>query len=294
MISASGSAPPLAVFAIDPGDPKATWTASVFPANRTTAWLGASQFSGTGPTQVALTASGVGFEPGVYRATLAIQSANAVPQSVSIPIMFVLGDDSSGAGIAGIANPAAYSASVSPGMVVAVYGANLANTTDSATASPLQYSLDGVTAAVNGIAAPVVYVSPTQINIQIPYEAGAGPAVLGIDNNGQITGFQFAIAASAPGIYADAGGNLSPTPTVAQGGTTTPPSSTAANYTPLLPVSVTVGGAPAFLQSVGLMPNQFGVTQVKFTLPASVAAGVQPVVVTVGGVSSPPVNVTVQ
>jgi uncharacterized protein (TIGR03437 family) len=226
--------------------------------------------------------------------------------------MFVLGDDSSGAGIAGIANPAAYSASVSPGMVVAVYGANLANTTDSATASPLQYSLDGVTAAVNGIAAPVVYVSPTQINIQIPYEAGAGPAVLGIDNNGQITGFQFAIAASAPGIYADAGGNLSPTPTVAQGGTTTlyvngagdvaglirtgyaPPSSTAANYTPLLPVSVTVGGAPAFLQSVGLMPNQFGVTQVKFTLPASVAAGVQPVVVTVGGVSSPPVNVTVQ
>jgi uncharacterized protein (TIGR03437 family) len=73
-----------------------------------------------------------------------------------------------------------------------------------------------------------------------------------------------------------------------------PPSSTAANYTPLLPVSVTVGGAPAFLQSVGLMPNQFGVTQVKFTLPASVAAGVQPVVVTVGGVSSPPVNVTVQ
>jgi uncharacterized protein (TIGR03437 family) len=56
---------------------------------------------------------------------------------------------------------------------------------------------------------------------------------------------------------------------------------------------VTVGGEPVFLQTVGLNPGQVGVTQVKFALPASVPAGVQPVVVTVGGVSSPTVNVTV-
>jgi len=236
-----------------------------------------------------------------------------VPQTVTVPIMFVLGSNTSGAAIRSVANPATYSASVSPGMAVAVFGANLANTTDAATGNPLPYSLDGVTAAVNGIAAPIMYVSPTQVNIQIPYEAGAGQAVLGIDNNGQIAGFQLPIAAAAPAIFADASGNLSTGPTVAQGGTTTlllvgageianlprtgyapATASSAAEYTPLLPVSVTVGGAQAFIQSAGLLLNQLGVTQVKFTLPSSVAKGVQPVIVTVGGVSSPPVNVTVQ
>jgi uncharacterized protein (TIGR03437 family) len=310
MAAASASPLPFAGLLIDTTDATATWTASVYPANRTTAWLGASHFSGTGPTYVALTASGAGFEPGVYRATLVIQSPSAVPQSVNVPIMFVLGPNTSGAAIAGITNPATYSTAVSPGMLVAVFGTNLASTTSAASGSPLAYSLGGVSAAVNGIAAPLAYVSPTQVNIQIPYEAGAGPAVLGIDNNGQIAGFQFQISASAPGIFADTDGYLSPTPAVRRSGTTTlllagagevsnlirtaySPSS-AATYKPLLPLSVTVGGTPAFLQAVGLTPGQFGVTQVKFTLPSSVAPGVQPVVVTVGGVSSPPVNVTVQ
>jgi uncharacterized protein (TIGR03437 family) len=310
MTAASGGPPALAVLAIDTTDATATWTASVFPANRTTAWLGASHFSGTGRASVALTASGAGFEPGVYRASLVIQSPSAVPQSISVPVMFVLGGNTSGAAIGGIANPATYSTAVSPGMLIAVFGTNLASTTSTASGSPLPYSLGGVSAAVNGIAAPLAYVSPTQVNIQIPYEAGAGPAVLGIDNNGQIAGFQFQISASAPGIFADANGYLSPTPAVPRAGTTTlllagagevsnlirtaySPTS-ASTYKPLLPLSVTVGGAPVFLQTVGLAPLQFGVTQVKFTLPASVAAGVQPVVVTVGGVSSRPVNVTVQ
>jgi uncharacterized protein (TIGR03437 family) len=309
----SAAGPAGATLAINLADPNATWTASVFPANRTTAWLGASQFSGNGSAQVTLSASGAGFEPGAYRANLVIQSSSAVPQAIEVPIMFVLGGSTSGTAIAGIASPATYLTSVSPGMAIAVFGSNLANTTGTAAGNPLPYSLDGVTAAVNGVPAPILYVSPTQVNVQIPYEAGAGQAVLGIDNNGQIAGFQFPISAAAPGIFADANGNLSPTPTVTQGGTTTlymtgagevselirtgfAPTSAeqAALFQPLLPVSVTVGGAQAFLRTVNLLPNQFGATQITFTLPASVGAGVQPVVVTVGGVSSPPVNVTVQ
>jgi uncharacterized protein (TIGR03437 family) len=310
MVAASASQPAQATLAIDLADTTAPWTASVYPANRTTAWLGASQFSGTGPVQLSLTASGAGFEPGAYRATLVIQSPSAVPQSIAVPIMFVLGGNTSGVSIGSVANPATYSTAVSPGMVVAVFGTGLASATSTASGTPLPYSLGGVSAAVNGIAAPLAYVSPTQVDIQIPYEVGAGPAVLGIDNNGQIAGFQFQISASAPGIFADAGGYLVPTPAVPRGGTTTlllagagevagqiqtaySPSS-AGTYSPLLPLSVTVGGEPVFLQTVGLNPGQVGVTQVKFTLPASVPAGVQPVVVTVGGVSSPPVNVTVQ
>ena len=65
-------------------------------------------------------------------------------------------------------------------------------------------------------------------------------------------------------------------------------------YKPFLPISVTVGGVPAFVQLFGLNPNQVGVTQVKITVPAAMAAGPQPVVVTVNGVASPPATLTVQ
>ena len=48
--------------------------------------------------------------------------------------------------------------------------------------------------SVNGVAAPLDYVSPGQLNIQIPYEVGAGPAVLGVNVNGAVgTGFSRAL-----------------------------------------------------------------------------------------------------
>lgn len=309
-LSAPAGQPAQGAVAISPTDANAQWTASVFPANRTTSWLSVSRLSGTGASQINLTASGAGFEPGAYRANLVIQSPGAVPQTITVPIMFVLGPSDPGQSITMVANSATYSSSVSPGMVVAVFGTHLAGSSSTASGNPLPYSLGGVSASVNGIPAPMVYVSTTQVNLQIPYEAGAGAAVLGINNNGQIAGFQFQIAPSAPGLLTDGAGNLSPNATVAQGGTTTlylmgggevlnqirtgaaPSSST--TYKPLLPLSVTVGGTEAFVQSVGLSANDFGVTQVRITLPASVQTGVQPVVVTVGGASSPPANITVQ
>ena len=83
--------------------------------------------------------------------------------------------------------------------------------------SPKPYALGGVSAVVNGIAAPVLFVSPTQVNIQIPYEAGAGPAVLGLNNDGEIAGFAFQMAPAAPGIRTDADGMLAPQATVQTG-----------------------------------------------------------------------------
>ena len=60
-----------------------------------------------------------------------------------------------------------------------------------------------------------------------------------------------------------------------------------------MPLPVTVGGVPALLQFAGLAPGNIGTMQVNFYVPASLS-GAQPVVVTVGGASSPPVNVTMK
>jgi uncharacterized protein (TIGR03437 family) len=62
---------------------------------------------------------------------------------------------------------------------------------------------------------------------------------------------------------------------------------------PVLPLSVTVGGASAFITFVGITPGLVGTVQVNFAVPSSVPAGTQPVVVTVAGVASPAGNITV-
>jgi uncharacterized protein (TIGR03437 family) len=303
-----------AVLAVNLSDKTQSWTAAVYPMNRTTSWLSLSQLSGTGSASIALSANPDGFEPGVYRATIVVQSQNAVPQYVNVPVMFVLGGSTTGTTITAVANAASYKTAVSPGMLLGVFGTGLANTTATASGSPLNYSLAGVSAYVNGLGAPVTYASPTFLTIQVPYSAGAGPAVLGINNNGQVAGFSFQMSPASPGIFADANGNLVPIPVVKAGtalalyvtgtGDVSPALKTAyspstgtalANLpAPVLPLSVTVAGQPAFVEFAGITPGLIGVMQVNILVPSSTPLGNQPLVVTVGGAASAPVNIVVQ
>jgi uncharacterized protein (TIGR03437 family) len=309
--ASSTQALPNKALAVTLADQTQSWTASVSPGNRTTTWLSLSQYSGTGNSQITVTASGAGFEPGVYRALIAFQSANAVPQVVTVPVMFVCGP-SGGSSISSLTNAFSYIPTASPGEIMTVFGSQLATSVQLASDVPLPFAMDGVTAAVNGLAAPLYYTSPGQLNIQIPFEAGIGNAVLGVNNHGQISGYQFQIAASAPAIVTDINGNIVPgvlpsnplgtvavmyltgdgdmTPALATG--TAPAAGTALTSLPRprLPVSVTVAGVQAFLQFIGVTPGVVGLTQVNLIVPRSVTAGIQPVVVTVGGVSSPPAH----
>lgn len=288
-----------------------SWTATILPTNRTAAWLSASQYSGAGPAQVILNANGAGFEPGVYRATVLIQSPDSVPETVSVPVMYVLGSGASGSAIASAATAGSAQTTGSPGMLFSVYGTQLSAATQAVNTAPLPFTLAGVSATVNGVAAPLSYVSPGQINLQIPYEAGAGPAVLGIDNNGQVAGFAFQIAPAAPAVFADASGNLNLTaipggaatiyltgagdvyPPIFSGDTPSSTDPVSQFPTPLLPLSVTVGGVPALVQWAGIPPGLVGEVQVNFWVPLSVSVGTQPVIVTVGGKASQPVNLKV-
>jgi uncharacterized protein (TIGR03437 family) len=64
--------------------------------------------------------------------------------------------------------------SVAPGEFVSLFGSGLASTTASATSLPLPTSagLGGVKVMVNGRPAALSYVSPTQINLLVPYATG--------------------------------------------------------------------------------------------------------------------------
>jgi len=58
--------------------------------------------------------------------------------------------------------------SVAPGQLLTLYGTNLAPSGQSS--SPFPPSFDGVTVTFNGIAAPILYTSAIQINLQVPFE----------------------------------------------------------------------------------------------------------------------------
>jgi uncharacterized protein (TIGR03437 family) len=55
-----------------------------------------------------------------------------------------------------------------------------------------------------------------------------------------------------------------------------------------------VGNLPAQIAFIGIVPGIAGVTEINYIIPANVRSGVQPVVVTMGGVPSPPAQITIQ
>jgi len=72
----------------------------------------------------------------------------------------------------GIVNVGNYAggARLSPGTPLAIFGANMAGSTPAAAQSvPLPTQLGGVQVLVNGVPAPLFYVSATQINFQLPW-----------------------------------------------------------------------------------------------------------------------------
>jgi uncharacterized protein (TIGR03437 family) len=74
----------------------------------------------------------------------------------------------------GVVNAASYepfTAGVSPGEIVVLYGSNLAPSFQAASSLPLPTTLNGVQVTVNGVPAPFYYVSPTQLSVVIPYSA---------------------------------------------------------------------------------------------------------------------------
>jgi uncharacterized protein (TIGR03437 family) len=185
--------------------------------------------------------------------------------------------------------------------------------TQSATSVPLPLMTSGVAVLVNGIVAPLYYVSPSQLNVQIPYETGPGSAVLSVNNNGHVTAQSFQVAAAAPGIFTTTAGVLVPTASAARGeevafyitgaGAVSPAISDGAappSSTPLadLPMptqvtTVTIGGTEASIDFIGIPWALVGVTQINVTVPTGIPTGPQPVVVTIGGVASPAATITV-
>lgn len=114
---------------------------------------------------------------------------------------------------------------LAPGTFVSIFGQNLADTTVSAPAgvTPLPRDLGGVEVYFDGVRSPVTFVSPTQINAQIPFEIMDSDGTVSNSISGYVrtqhadgsvtttTAVGIPIAPQNPGIFAaDTGSDVRP------------------------------------------------------------------------------------
>src|SRR5579871_1578842 len=267
-------------------------------------WLSVSPSSGASPATVTVTVNSNGLAKGVYQGAVtiaALASSNAInsPQTVQIALAVsapVIGQN-------GIVEGAGFATLVSSGGIESLFGQNLAMDTASATTLPLPKTLANTQVLVNNEPAPLFYVSPTQINFQMPAEpAGASVSVVVVSTNIVSLGETVNIAAAGPGIFttnssgsgqgailnqdfsANSSTNPAPVGSVIQIfssglGLTNPsvPAGQAATSSPLsLTVAapiVTVGGNNAVVGFSGLAPGFVGLYQVNVTVPAGTPSG---------------------
>jgi uncharacterized protein (TIGR03437 family) len=222
----------------------------------------------------------------------------------------------------GVVDAASFQGPVVPGSLVSIFGSNLASGNASATSIPLQNMLGGVSVSFNGIAAPLLYVSPLQINAQLPWEVPtAGPVSVVVTNGMAASAPQSVqVGALSPGLFIVGGyavavnpdGSLAAPvgaiPGVASHpatpgdtlvlwgsgfGAVNPPATTGDNsldslrQVTTLP-TVNIGGVSATVTFAGLSPQFVGVYQINVTMPSTApAAAAAQVDIEAGGVTGP-------
>jgi uncharacterized protein (TIGR03437 family) len=100
---------------------------------------------------------------------------------------------------------------MAPGSIISIYGNSLAPALQIAAANPLPQTLGNVTVTIGNYLLPLLFVSPGQINAQLPSELVAGNYTLLIQQTGQadVSG-QLTVSRDAPGVFTQANAQLQP------------------------------------------------------------------------------------
>jgi uncharacterized protein (TIGR03437 family) len=205
-------------------------------------------------------------------------------------------------------------AGLAPGSIIQIYGTNLAAAAAGAGTLPLPTALGGTSVLIGGIAAPLYYVSPGQINAQIPFELAAGAAYqVEINAAGALSVPDvIELIPAAPGIAAFASGEIiaqhidaslvtdsAPAQPgeyvvfyLAGMGATDVPVATGA-VTPGQPLIhpqitpvLTLNGAAIPFSFAGLTPGSVGLYQIDFQVPQNTPNGLAAIIVSQQGAVS--------
>ena len=167
-------------------------------------------------------------------------------------------------------NAASFTGTVAPDGLAAIYGSGFlletVNSAFDAAASAFPQSYKGTSVFVNGVAAPLTYVSPTQLNFQIPSASITNsPVRIEVSVNGILSNPTTAtLVSAAPSIFAD-------------------PNGTAIVNWPGGP-ECTAGGTACTLWGNAFGPKK---TPQFDGIPTTTTTTVDPCILTIGGVNAP-------
>ncbi|MGH9768458.1 MAG: hypothetical protein ACREAB_13585 [Blastocatellia bacterium] len=211
---------------------------------------------------------------------------------------------------------------IAPKAIVAAFGLNLAAVTQTALSMPLPTTIAGASITVQDNAgierlAPLFFVSPGQINYQMPAGTLPGPALIKFNNGtGQTVSSSAIIARSAPSIFTqDTTGAGAASALDAFTFTSAPFNATRADGSPNViavfgtglgadatdidgnmgaNVQAMIGGQAAQVLYAGRTPGFVGLNQMNVMLPAGISPGAHRLVITRGGVSSNTVSIAIR
>jgi uncharacterized protein (TIGR03437 family) len=207
------------------------------------------------------------------------------------------------AGVVNGGSSAPFTVGVSPGALMTLYGTGLADSTVVDSTFPV--ILGGVQVMINGRAAPIYVVSPTQISVLVPWATSGSVASIQVVNknvpSNTVTVF---ISRTTPGVFTVPPGGVGPAaalhpdgslvsdsnpakpgetvavfltglgsvqPAISDGAVgPTNPLSQAVN-----PTGAAVGGSQADVVYAGLAPLLRGLYQMNITIPSDAASGAQ-------------------
>ena len=259
--------------------------------------------------------------PGNYKGTVNVSSPNIAGGPLAITVNLALSAGTMPA-ISSLTNGASLQPtnSVSPGEIISIFGTNLGPATPvglTLTSGGLvSTNLGGTTVTFNNVAAPLIYVSATQINAIVPYEmASFSTASVTVAFGGSTSAnFQVQIVPTTPAIFSLSQGGSGQGAILNQDGTVNGtakpapkgtiiqiygtgegqivPAGTTGCVTPgtppfakpvAQPITLTIGGQQATLSYAGEAPTLVcGAIQINATIPQSISSGPQPIVLTIG------------
>jgi uncharacterized protein (TIGR03437 family) len=210
--------------------------------------------------------------------------------------------------------PSAANTALPAGGIVTIFGIGLAVETADVTVFPLPIELAGTVVTINGVRASLLFVSPTQINLLVPFEIESTEAEIVITTlAGTSPAVTVALAQVQPGIFFDTTTGLGAIRNAAKGislwdqplragavaavfsaglGPVEPAVSSGmpASFDPLsttvLPVEAEIDGQRVGVLFSGLAPGFAGLYQVNIQLPPALRPGRHVLVIRVGGLTS--------
>lgn len=217
-----------------------------------------------------------------------------------------------------VLNAADNSTGLSPGGLMSLYGNDLSPVNLASRELPLPTALGESCLTVNGIPTPILFVSPSQINAQMPFNVEGNVTMILRTPGGVSDNYNLTVRSTAPGVFRATidGNNDIPTVVRAENnevvtltnpirrndglvimltglGITNPaidagiPAPADPPLTSLVQPTVTLGGTALQITFAGLSAGQVGVYQINAKVPNIIPTGVEvPLTIDAGGAST--------